>query len=503
MNFCLQARPVLGPLLDPGTGSGAVVTFEGRVRDLNANRAVTALEYEAFDELAVKTGQSIIDSALTRFPIHDAACVHAVGRLELGDIAIRVEVAGPHRGESFAACRWILDEVKRLVPIWKKEFYREGDSGWINAVPGIEANEANYYSRQTILPQVDQERLKSARVLIVGAGGLGCPAISYLAGAGVGHLTIIDSDTLEESNLHRQVSFKHADLGQSKARLAAQRASDLNPYIHAVGEQIRIGRAEAEALVRDHDLVLDCTDNFLTKFMLNDASVRIGRPLITASIYQFEGQLTLIQPAGPCLRCLWPTAPDEGCVGSCAETGVLGVLPGFFGTLQATEAIKLLLGVPSPLQQGRMLIADLLTLESHSLAFPIGPSCPACGTGVPALDIEVLDPQGTVVDIRERHEAKLAEIEGAICMPYSEFDAERLPPSDQYVLVCTRGHFSGHLARTLRDAGDPRFFSLSGGASRLAACLSLTSERTDRRRWSTFPEKPLPNAEPSAADSSD
>lgn len=467
MSFRLKREPVVGPLLKPDVRAGAVAVFEGRVRNHNADRSVQSLEYEAFDDLAIKTGNEILQEAQTRFPIFAAACVHAIGHLQLGDVAIHVEVAAGHRGEAFSACRWIVDEVKRRVPIWKKEHYTDGDSDWINAHPEIATSEGDFYSRQTRLAAVDQNRLKTARVLVIGAGGLGSPVVEYLAGAGVGRLTIVDSDRLEESNLHRQVMFRHQDIGQPKAELAAQRAKELNPYIEAVGIDTRLDPSRAESLIAEHDLVIDCTDNFRTKFLLNDACIRLGRPLIAASIYQFEGHLAFVMPGGPCLRCLWPQSPDEGCVGSCAEVGVLGVVPGIFGTLQASEAIKHLLGLPSPLSAGRMLLLDLLSLDAQSIAIPPNPDCPTCGKGEPPLDIEVTEVSGLLIDIREDEEAIAAPIPHGFALPMSRFDPESLPKAERYVLVCERGIRSAQLARSLRERGDSRFFSLVGGRSRL------------------------------------
>ncbi len=206
--------------------------------------------------------------------------------------------------------------------------------------------------------------MRAARVLVVGAGGLGVPVLSYLAGAGVGRIGIIDADHLEASNLHRQPLYSFADIGQSKAQLAATRLRALNPDIEIQPYGQRLTAANAAELVSGWDLVIDCTDNFSTKFLINDVCVNAAKPAILSSIYQYEGQLQVIRPDrhGACLRCIWPHATRDGLVGNCAEAGVLGPVPGVFGSLQALEALKILLGLPGQLGD-ELLVMDLLTLE--------------------------------------------------------------------------------------------------------------------------------------------
>lgn len=479
MRFELTSEAIVASDPSSSEGVGAVVAFEGRVRNLNENRQVLSLEYEAYDDLALKTGSEVLSEAVKRFPISDASCIHRVGHLQLGEVAILVEVAAGHRQEAFEACRWIVDEVKARVPIWKKEHYANGDSEWLNAsadphppapsprTTHLGEGESLYYSRQALLKEIDQERLSSARVLVVGAGGLGSPVVEYLSGAGIGQLTIVDGDCLEESNLHRQVLFSHRDIGQPKAKLAAERARKLNPYIHVDGVPQRLSPSNATDLTDAHDLVLDCTDNFATKFLLNDVCVARGKPLVIASIYQFEGQVMVVVPGGPCLRCLWPQAPDEGCVGSCAEAGVLGVAPGVFGTLQGNEALKLLLGLPSPLRGGKILLLDLIQMDQQLIRVVKNLACPACGCGQAEDDLEVFEPAGVLVDIREEDEIAAGPLPGALVLPMSRFDPAALPHAERYVLVCAHGVRSAYLARAMRAAGDCRFYSLAGGTSRL------------------------------------
>ena len=214
-----------------------------------------------------------------------------------------------------------------------------------------------------------QARLRAASVLVVGAGGLGVPVLQYLAGAGVGRLGIVDGDRLEPSNLHRQTWYALADCGREKATLAATRVQALNPEVHVEVHALRLDAGNAERLAQAYDLIVDCSDNFSTKFLLNDVALRTAKPVLFASVYQYEGQLQLVagDDASPCLRCVWPEATRDGIVGNCAEAGVLGPVPGVFGSLQALEALKLLLGLPG-LAKDEMLIFDLVTLERAAAA---------------------------------------------------------------------------------------------------------------------------------------
>jgi adenylyltransferase/sulfurtransferase len=287
---------------------GGFAAFEGWVRNHNEGHAVTRLEYEAFVELAEKEGRTNrhgCDRALRR---HTCACVHRVGSLALGDVAVWVGVSAAHRDEAFRACRFIIDEVKHRLPIWKKEHYVNGDSGWVNcercaaaahpvevAAPAVHPAEGAAqaahahdhahrhraltpdYSRQIALREVGPEgqaRLRAASVLVVGAGGLGVPVLQYLAGAGIGRLGIIDGDRLEPSNLHRQTWYALSDCGQEKSSLAAARVRALNPEVRVESHALRVDAGNAASLAAGYDLILDCSDNFATKFLLNDLALR-------------------------------------------------------------------------------------------------------------------------------------------------------------------------------------------------------------------------------------
>ena len=258
---------------------------------------------------------------------------------------------------------------------------------------GLSAAQRARYARHLILPEVGlagQQRLLAARVAVIGAGGLGSPVALYLAAAGVGTLTIIDDDVVDASNLQRQVLHTTERVGQPKVDSAARTIGALNPDVTVVGHRLRLTSAEAPALLAGHDVIVDGTDNFATRYLVNDVALRLGVPVVHASIWRFEGQLTVFPAAGgPCYRCLYPAPPPPGASPSCAEAGVLGVLPGVLGVLQATEAIKLVLGLPSV--AGRLLIYDALRAKLRELALRRDPGCPTCGDGVDRSAIPLID----------------------------------------------------------------------------------------------------------------
>jgi len=484
---------------------GGFASFEGWVRNHNEGHAVTRLEYEAFAELAEKEGARIVEEARVKYGVTRAACVHRVGSLGLGDVAVWVGVSAAHRDEAFRACRFIIDEVKHRVPIWKKEHYVNGDSGWVNcercAMPGAHTHEHEHghhphvhvptpdYSRQIALREVGPEgqaRLRSASVLVVGAGGLGVPVLQYLAGAGVGRLSIIDADRLEPSNLHRQTWYALSECGQEKSSLAATRVRALNPEVRVEAHALRLDAHNAERLCAGHDLILDCSDNFATKFLLNDLALRTGKPVMFASVYQYEGQLQLVRGdnASACLRCVWPEARD-GLVGNCAEAGVLGPVPGVFGSLQALEALKLLLGLPG-LKPDEMLIFDLITLSTQRLRARRQPECEAhrrAASSAPLLAPEELEVQfgsladaasaGFVfVDVRDSREREAEPLPaGALHLPMSKLltDAATLDLAGRYLLICATGKRSAAAAGLLRSQGFAECRSLRGGLKNLKA----------------------------------
>lgn len=248
----------------------------------------------------------------------------------------------------------------------------------------LDSDAADRYSRQILLPQVGeagQAKLAAARVVVIGAGGLGAPALLYLAAAGVGHITIIDDDRVERSNLHRQVVHADARVGMAKAESARMTLLALNPRIEVHVEAERLQAGNVEALIRGHDVVVDGADNFATRYLLTAAIRRLGMPMVYAAIERFTGQASVFDPRredSPCYRCLFPEPPAAGDAPSCAEAGVLGVLPGTLGLVQATEVLKLVLGIGEPLV-GRLLTYDALTMRFRELTLRRDPACPGCG----------------------------------------------------------------------------------------------------------------------------
>ena len=496
--------------------AGGYSSFEGWVRNHNEGRAVRRLEYEAFEALAVKEGERIVAEAIERFGVERAACVHRVGALEIGECAVWVGVSARHRHEAFLACRYIIDALKHRVPIWKKEHYLDGDSGWVNcercaAPAGTAGHPAEHghdpeppgahaaqlpterqpdYSRQIVLPEVGsagQARLARAAVLIVGCGGLGVPAMSYLAAAGIGRLGLVDADVLEASNLHRQPLYALADVGRPKVELAAERLRALNPAVELQTHPVRLDARSAPALIVGYDIVLDCTDTIASKLALNDACMRSGQAAVFASVYQYEGQLQVVRPGrGPCLRCVWPETARDGLVGACAEAGVLGPVPGVLGTLQALEALKMLLDLPGQLTDS-VLMVDLLTFNVTGLRAQRAPECPQhalggahVGSDGDAPDLQVdfdsleaaLAAGYTVIDIREPAERSSAPLASpavsAVPLGQLLYGRQGPPSSERCLLVCAAGVRSLAAARELRARGHRQVYSLRRGLAGLA-----------------------------------
>jgi len=336
------------------------------------------------------------------------------------------------------------------------------------------------YSRQQLLKEIGSEgqaRLARSRVLIVGAGGLGSPVLQYLAGAGVGHLGVVDADTLDASNLHRQPLYALADVGRPKAALARAALAALNPGVTVEVHALRFDADNAVELVLAHDVVVDCSDNFRTKFLVNDAAVLAARPAVFASVYQYEGQLQVYKPeAGhACLRCLWPDATADGVVGNCAEAGVLGPVPGALGSLEALLTLKILLGIPGQLG-GELLLLDFMNFSQVKLQAPRRPACAAPGCALiraPAREeagVEIALPslaaaegEYELIDIRTDEEVAAQPAPARhIAMPALLAHPEVLSASGRYLLLCASGKRSLAAARELRRRG-LEVHSLAGG----------------------------------------
>jgi adenylyltransferase/sulfurtransferase len=351
------------------------------------------------------------------------------------------------------------------------------------------------YSRHLIMPEVGlegQKALKAASVLIIGAGGLGTPSATYLAAAGVGRIGIVDFDDIESSNLHRQVLYSEQDLGRSKAEVAKERLHQINPNVSIEVHKVRLDSSNALEILKNYDIIVDGTDNFPTRYLVNDACVLLGKPNVYASIFRFEGQASVFYAReGPCYRCLYPEPPPPGLVPSCAEGGVLGVLPGIMGSIQAAEAIDLILGNGTPLI-GRLLLFNALDMRFKELKLKKNPGCPVCGknpTVKELIDYEAFcgvneehDPkfemsvQGlkralddkrsiVVLDVREPFEYEIAHIDGSKLIPLGQLGqrVNELDTADQIVVYCHTGVRSAQAVSFLNGLGFKKVKNLKGG----------------------------------------
>ena len=387
-------------------------------------------------------------------------------------------------------------------------------------LPELSRHEIARYSRQLILPEVGvdgQRRLKAGRVLVVGAGGLGSPAALYLAAAGVGTLGLVDFDAVDLSNLHRQILHGTPDVGRPKLASASDRITAINPQVEIRLHEGALTSRNALDVVRDYDVVVDGTDNFPTRYLVNDACVLVGKPNAYGAIFRFEGQASVFAArAGPCYRCLYPEPPPPGLVPSCAEAGVIGVLPGLIGTIQATEAIKLLVGIGEPLI-GRLLIYDALRLRFQELKLQKDPDCPVCGTHptvrelvdyeafcgmTPAAGKVDRSPAGSgdldfnisqadlkarldrgeelfLLDVREPQEYQIARLPGGVLMPPGELVARQgeLDPDAEIIVYCHHSVRSATATAYLRSAGFPRARNLVGGIDAWSLQIDPTMAR--------------------------
>ncbi|TDC55092.1 adenylyltransferase/sulfurtransferase MoeZ [Actinomadura sp. KC345] len=363
-------------------------------------------------------------------------------------------------------------------------------------------DEVNRYSRHLIIPDVGmsgQKRLKNSKVLVVGAGGLGSPALLYLAAAGVGTLGVIDFDVVDESNLQRQIIHRQSSLGKPKVESAADTVREVNPLIDVVVHNTALDNDNIMDIFAGYDLIIDGTDNFATRYMVNDAAVLLGKPYVWGSIYRFDGQASVFWAEhGPCYRCLYPEPPPPGMVPSCAEGGVLGVLCASIGSIQVNEAIKLLAGIGEPLV-GRLMIYDALEMTYRSVKVRKDPECPLCGKNptqtellddyeafcgavsdeaaeaaqdstITVLDLKAMqdrDDDIFLVDVREPNEYEIVSIPGATLIPKGDFlngsALEKLPQDKKIVLHCKSGVRSAEALAVVKNAGFNDAVHVGGG----------------------------------------
>jgi adenylyltransferase/sulfurtransferase len=375
-----------------------------------------------------------------------------------------------------------------------------GAAGAPATAADLDAAEIRRYSRHLIMPEVTiegQRRLKQGSVLLIGAGGLGSPAALYLAAAGVGRLGIVDFDVVDESNLQRQILHDTSWIGRPKLESAKDRLQKLNPHIRVDTHEVALSSDNALSILSEYDVIVDGTDNFQTRYLTNDASYFLGKPNVYGSIFRFEGQASVFWPGrgGPCYRCLYPEPPPPGLVPSCAEGGVLGILPGVIGVIQATEAVKILLGIGEPLV-GRLLLYDALSMSFEELKLRRDPNCPLCGERptlkelqdyaafcglsrgeeAPAGAIEEISAKELkrrleqrepleIIDVREPHEWAIAKIDGARLLPLGSLmeRVHELDPARTYVVHCKGGVRSAKAIGQLQKAGFRRLLNLKGG----------------------------------------
>jgi molybdopterin/thiamine biosynthesis adenylyltransferase/rhodanese-related sulfurtransferase len=378
------------------------------------------------------------------------------------------------------------------------------DRIWPEDVP-LSREEIRRYSRHLIMPEVGltgQRKLKAASILLIGTGGLGSPLALYLAAAGIGRIGLVDYDVVDESNLQRQVIHHTGDVGKPKLESAAAKLSDLNPYLAIEKHNVPLTSDNALDILANYDVIIDGTDNFPTRYLVNDACVLLGKPNVYGSVFRFEGQVSVFYAKeGPCYRCLFPEPPPPGLVPSCAEGGVIGVLPGTIGTLQATEALKLILGVGRPLI-GRMILYDALDMTFDTIKLRKNPNCPVCGEqptltrlidyeqfcGVPAHDRSEF--KGTnaqrqiktitaselkarldagddlaILDVREPHELEISAIAGSLRIPKGQVTsrAAEIPRDRDVVVQCRTGVRSRDAILMLQDLGFTNLVNLTGG----------------------------------------
>ena len=375
----------------------------------------------------------------------------------------------------------------------------------------LSADELRRYGRHLVLGEVGvdgQKKLKSAKVLLIGAGGLGSPAALYLAAAGVGTLGLVDFDSVDITNLQRQVIHGTSDIGRLKLDSAVDRIRDINPHVHVERYDTALTSRNALEIARDYDVIADGTDNFPTRYLVNDTCVILGIPNAFGSVLRFEGQASVFAtPDGPCYRCLFREPPPAGLVPSCAEAGVLGVLPGLIGTIQATETVKLILGAGESLA-GRLLLIDALTMQFRTIQVRRDPECPACGTReirelidyeafcgvgcnvdrapsireITPVQLEERIRRGDdiqLIDVRETWEWQIARLPGAKLVPLSTFDSgsTAIDSEREVVLYCKVGARSMHAAQHLADRGFSKVTNLSGGILRWADDVDSAVQR--------------------------
>jgi adenylyltransferase/sulfurtransferase len=437
--------------------AGALVVFEGWVRDHNQGSKVTSLEYEAYPELCQTEADKIIQEARDRFNLTGLSIVHRSGHLQLQDIAVWIGATAHHRDDAFKAARFCIDQIKLRLPIWKREHYTDREHQWVfcrDHAHHVHFESKDYYLKQSKM--VDQNKLSHSKVLVIGAGGLGCPALQALTTAGVGEITILDHDKIEITNIHRQPLYTPNLVGEYKAIVAQKKMQELNPFIKVSAINKYVDASNILNLLHGFDLVLDCTDNLITKDLINRACHSLSIAFVTASIFKNSGTLRSVIPQkkNGCPQCFKPNTVSDSAIGNCNDFGVLGAQVAILGSLQASQALAIL-------NQTFVESADsTLLFDFHDLSWTKikntqDDKCPVCATN-----------NREIEQIEISHDELLRIPHKIIDLRYQpDFNRDEIKQSKEtYVFQCFAGNLSGVVVRGLRAQGLNNCFSLQGGA---------------------------------------
>jgi adenylyltransferase/sulfurtransferase len=437
--------------------AGALVVFEGWVRDHNQGSKVTSLEYEAYPELCQTEAQKIMQEARDRFNLTGLTIVHRSGHLQLQDIAVWIGATAHHRDDAFKAARFCIDQIKLRLPIWKREHYTDREHQWVfcrDHAHHVHFESKDYYSKQSKM--VDQNKLAVAKVLVIGAGGLGCPVLQSLTSAGVGEISIVDHDRIEISNIHRQPLYAPNLVGEFKAVVAQKKMQELNPYIKISATVKYVDASNILELCHGFDMVLDCTDNLVTKGLINHACHNLKIPFVTASIYKNSGTLRTVIPTlnNGCSQCFKSPVSAYSEIGNCNDFGVLGAHVAILGSMQASQALVYL--NQSLIESAHStFLFDFQDLSWSKIKNAQDDNCSVCASSKSDLEqIEITHDELSriphkIIDLRYQPDFNRDEIKQS---------------KETYVFQCFAGNLSGVVVRGLRAQGLNNCFSLQGGA---------------------------------------
>ncbi len=459
--------------------SGGFVSFEGWVRNHHQGRGVIGLSYHSYQEMALSEGAAICRQANERFDVDAVECVHRLGDLGIGDCAVWVGISAAHRAAAFAACEYIIDQIKLHVPIWKHEAYADGHSEWVGCV-GCHSHRGTgganeRYVRQMAFPGIaenGQRRLRDSHVLVVGMGALGCPVADSLVTAGVGRVSMVDGDTVDISNLHRQPLYSENDLGRKKVHAAADRLRVRNADVDIVPVAAWLDDHGAQKLIQTADLVIDCTDSAVCKQRVSTIAKLRSTPWIVVGIYRQDGGIYVSPESsadGVCWNCL-----TGGSSTDCTVSGILGPSATALGALAANEALKRLAGMYSGLV-GRWSVLEMGEGRWTTFTPRRQQDCD-CRVSDDAVELCEAGPEYTWLDIRDESERLESPVARAVVVDSLVLDARPesvLRPDKRYLIICKRGTRSLRAVHTLRARGWKQVWSLQGGVkTALAASVS-------------------------------